>query len=381
MKKASLTELLVLRAAKQPRQLAYRFFDGSVESEGGITYDELDARARRIASGLRREGVKGERVLLFGTTGLDFVASFFGILYAGAVAVPLSPPRPSKAFRLKAIVRDAEAKLGILLSPPSSHVSQITEQTPDLGDLRLRTIGELETETSGKEDPELSTPENLALLQYTSSSTGRPKGVCISYENLIHNASLIAKVLRLNAETVAVNWLPLYHDMGLMSGVVAPLFAGYPVTLLSPNGFLARPLSWFEAINQYRATVSGGPNFAYELCCEKIASEACQEVNLSSWQAAFCGSEVVRPETLERFATRFEPYGFRRRALFPCYGLAEATLIVSGGPIEDPPVVIDIKREDLELRRAVCTSPGEHSTRVVSSGCPVDGQKVTIIAP
>jgi acyl-CoA synthetase (AMP-forming)/AMP-acid ligase II len=164
--------------------------------------------------------------------------------------------------------------------------------------------------------------------------------------------------------------------MGLMSGVVAPLFGGGPTTLLSPTGFLAQPLSWLEAISRYKATISGGPNFAYELCCEKITSEQCHEVDLSSWQVAFCGAEFVRPETLERFATRFEPYGFRRRSFFPCSGLAEATLLVSGGPMQEPPVVIEVKREGLEQRRAIGTSPGEDSTRLVSSGCPVEGQRV-----
>jgi acyl-CoA synthetase (AMP-forming)/AMP-acid ligase II len=377
----SLAELLTERAAKQPGQLGYRYFSGAAGGEARITYGELDARARRIALALRREGVQRERVLLFGTTGLDFIASFFGILYAGAVAVPLSPPRPSKASRLKAIVRDARPKVGIWLSLPGSRVSQITEQLSDFGHLPVIAIEELEADSSGNEELEPSMPESLALLQYTSGSTGRPKGVCISNENLIHNASLVAKAMGFDAESVGVNWLPLYHDMGLMSGVVAPLFGGRPATLLSPNGFLAQPLTWFEAITRYKATISGGPNFAYELCYEKIASEQCHEVDLSSWQVAFCGAEVVRPETIERFATRFEPYGFRRRSFFPCYGLAEATLLVSGGPIEEPPVVIEVKREGLEQRRAIGTPPGEDSTRLVSSGCPVDGQRVIIVDP
>src|SRR6266403_1985764 len=205
----SLAELLRERAGKEPTQIGYRFFGGATGGEVCITYGELDARARRIALALRRQGVQGERVLLFGTTGLDFIASFFGILYAGAVAVPLIPPRPSKVSRLEAIVRDAKPKVGIWLSPSSSSVSQITEQVPDLGGLRLIAIEELEAESSGIDELEPSTPESVALLQYTSGSTGRPKGVCISDENLIHNATLIAKAMGLNAETVGVNWLPL----------------------------------------------------------------------------------------------------------------------------------------------------------------------------
>ena len=280
----SLAELLRERAAEKPNQIGYRFFGGATGGEVCITYGELDARARRIAFALRGEGVQGERVLLFGTTGLDFIASFFGILYAGGVVVPLNPPRPSKASRLEAIVRDAKPKVGIWLSQLGTRISQITEQASDLGGLRLVGIEELEAEGIGISELAAIRPESLALLQYTSGSTGRPKGVCITHENLIHNASLVAKAMGLNAKSAGVNWLPLYHDMGLMSGLIAPMFAGYPVTLLSPNGFLAQPLSWFGAISRYKATTSGGPNFAYELCCEKITDEQCQEVDLSSWQ-------------------------------------------------------------------------------------------------
>jgi natural product biosynthesis luciferase-like monooxygenase protein len=375
----SLAELLRERAAEKPNQIGYRFFGGATGGEVCITYGELDARARRVAFALCDEGVQGERVLLFGTTGLDFIVSFFGILYAGGVAVPLSPPRPSKASRVQAIVRDAKPKLGIWLAPSGSGISQIKES--DLGGLRLRTIEELEAGKSGSQELEPSMSESLALLQYTSGSTGRPKGVCISHENLIHNATSIAKAARLNPESVSVNWLPLYHDMGLMSAVVAPFFVGYPVTLLSPNSFLTKPLSWLETMSRQKATFSGGPNFAYELCCEKITDEQCQELELSSWQVAFCGAEVVRSETVERFVTRFEPYGFRRQSFFPCYGLAEATLMVSGGPAAQAPRVIEVKRGGLERRRAIGTAPGEDGTRLVSCGCPVDGQTVVIVEP
>ena len=333
-KPSTLIELLDHRALQHPDQLAYTFLVDGETSELHLTYRELQRRARAIAAALA--GMKGERALLLYPPGLDFVEGFFGCLYAGVVAVPAYPPHFAKLNRnlprLRAIIADAQAEFVLTTSSILERAQSIFTDLHWLA---------TDVEMSGGDEFAPATSSDLAFLQYTSGSTGNPRGVMLTHANLLHNASLIAQIFEHTETDSYVSWLPMFHDMGLMVGVLQPLYAGIRAVVMSPVSFLQRPARWLEAISRYRATTSGGPNFAYDLCARKVTADDISRLDLSSWTVAFNGAEPVRAETLERFATRFASCGFRRAAFFPCYGLAEATLVVTGGRKHSLPVIKD----------------------------------------
>ncbi|HEY2292550.1 MAG TPA: amino acid adenylation domain-containing protein, partial [Thermoanaerobaculia bacterium] len=330
----TLAGLLRARAAERPAQVAFTFLaDG--ESEGGsLTYGELDRRAAGVAAALAASVPPGERALLLYPPGLDFIVAFFGCLYAGVVAVPAYPPRQNdrSQSRLRAIARDATPRAALTTAAILAGAVEprgLLAVAPELGGLRwIATDALSDGEAAPACEPD---PESLAFLQYTSGSTAAPKGVMVTHANLLHNERMIGAAFDMDESAVVVGWLPLYHDMGLIGNVLQPLHAGGQCVLMSPVAFLQRPLRWLEAISRYRGTVSGGPNFAYELCLRKATPEALAGLDLASWRVAFNGAEPVRASTLERFAAAFAPCGLRREALYPCYGLAEATLFVTGG--------------------------------------------------
>jgi acyl-CoA synthetase (AMP-forming)/AMP-acid ligase II len=309
---SSFAEILALRAREQPDATAF-VFEGSER----MTYAELDARARTIAAALA--DARGERVLLVYPPGLEYVAALFGCFYAGAVAVPAYPPDPTRLDRtlprLEAIIRDAEPKV----------VLTIAVLTELVGGEPLAT----DTLPPGSWSAPVE-PGDLALLQYTSGSTADPRGVMLTHANLLHNSDFIRRAFGNRPSSSGVIWLPPYHDMGLIGGILQPVYAGFPCLLMSPFTFLLRPINWLRAITEQRGTVSGGPNFAFELCL-RIDDRELADLDLSSWEIAFNGSEPVRPGTLDAFSEKFAPCGFRREAFFPCYGLAEGTLMVTGG--------------------------------------------------
>ncbi|HEX8773698.1 MAG TPA: amino acid adenylation domain-containing protein, partial [Pyrinomonadaceae bacterium] len=387
----TLVELLRLRATQQSERTAYSFLaDGETQEERQLSYGELDSRARAIAALLASSVATGQRVLLLYGPGLDYVAAFFGCLYAGAVAVPAYPPRLNRNLhRLQAIVSDAGATAVLTSTPVLSRLEPVLPQLPDLA--RLRWLDTFELERSASEawrEPPALTEQHLAMLQYTSGSTGTPKGVMLSHRNLLYNSRLMRTAFEYDAQSRCVSWLPMYHDMGLIGGLLQPLYGGYPCALMSPASFLQRPTRWLEAITEMRATISGGPNFAYELCLRRTSEAERSRLDLSSWQVAFNGAEPVRAETLERFAEFFEPVGFRRTAWLPCYGLAEATLMVAGGPAMREPVVKSVEARALERNRVVERKEEAHTKteskvrRLVSSGrSPDAGQQIRIVDP
>lgn len=380
----SLIELLQLRAERQPEQIAFTFLTDGETEEARLTYQELDRQARAIGAQLQQQGAAGERVLLLFPPGLEYISAFFGCLYAVAVAVPAYPPRRNRSLsRLQAVVDDAQAKLAMTTS---AHLNRFASWAADfqrLDGLQWLATDNIPSELSeGWRRPTLS-GDSLAFLQYTSGSTADPKGVMVSHRNLLYNEWMINQAFQLSARSIIVGWLPLYHDMGLIGNMLQTLYAGARCIFMSPTAFLQSPARWLKTISRYRATVSGGPNFAYDLCARKIKVEQRAGLDLSCWDVAFNGAEPVRAETLDRFAIEFEPYGFRRTSFRPCYGLAEATLIVSGSDCFSDQVIRHFDAAALERHEVLEVDekrPGENAKRLVSSG-RIPAQKVVIVNP
>ena len=383
---STLVEILRWRALHQPDRLAYTFLlDGETE-EVHVTYADLDRRARAIAARLQGLGAHGERALLVYPPGLEFVAGFFGCLYAGVVAVPVYPPhspRLDKSLpKLRAIANDARPVVALTSSGFLSQVEKIHVQAPDLQALRWLATNSIESDLAENwQHPALSST-SLAFFQYTSGSTAAPKGVMLSHGNVLHNSALIAHYFEHTAESRGVIWLPPYHDMGLIGGVIQPLYAGMPVTLMSPISFIQAPRRWLQAISRTRATTSGGPTFAFDLCVSKITPEQRASLDLSSWNVAFTGAEQIRHETLERFIEAFGPCGFRRETFYPGYGLAEATVFVSGGSKAAPPVFFTVQSAALERNQVVAARDDDDGARTfVGCGKALGDQKVVIVHP
>jgi amino acid adenylation domain-containing protein len=376
----SLVALLQERARAPSAGGGYLFLaNGETESER-LVYSELDRRARRIAAALQERGLAGERALLLFPAGLDFVAAFFGCLYAGVVAVPTYPPRTERNLsKLLSIAGDAQPRAALVDAVTAAAVPLWCRAAPALGGLDWIDVGALpEGGASDWREPEIGL-ETLAFLQYTSGSTAEPKGVMISHGNLIHNQRMIQQAFGQSASSVVVGWLPLYHDMGLIGNVLQPLWSGCSCVLMPPVSFLQRPRRWLEAISRYRATTSGGPNFAYELCLRRIAPGERVGLDLASWQVAFNGAEPVRPETQQEFARAFAPVGFLASAFYPCYGLAEATLLVTGGIPGALAVPRELDTAALERNRAEPSRPGSPARSLIGCGRPWLGQTVAIV--
>lgn len=344
-----LISILNQRANQTPNQLAYIFLKNRENQEQNITYQQLSQHSKNIAIKLQSLIPEGSRALLLYPQGLEFINAFLGCLYAGIIAVPAYPPkRNQKMSRLAAIIKDAEPQI---ILTTSSILESIKEKLTDIVDSSA--VQWLATDNLNNEEelsyifPNISS-DSLAFLQYTSGSTGTPKGVMISHGNIVHNSASIQKAFELTEKSVSVTWLPSFHDMGLIDGIIQPLYTGFLGVILPPESFLQRPILWLQAITKYRATHSGSPNLGYELCVEKIAAEEQKNLDLSSWVSAYSGAEPIRRRTLENFITKFQSSGFQSQYFYPCYGMAEATLMITGGNIEDEPVYLNVQSELLE---------------------------------
>lgn len=383
----TLIDILRRRATDNADTLAYTFLvDG--EREGPrLTYGDLDRSARAIAVMLRDRGVRqGNRVLLLYPPGLDFIAAFFGCAYAGVVAVPSFPPHPSQFARalprLVGIAGDAQLSAVLSTSDIAASATAMSRYAPMLGRFPwIPTDATPADACDGWSDPQI-TPDSLAFLQYTSGSTASPKGVMVSHANLLHNLGYANHVEENDATSVSVSWLPVIHDMGLIEGVLEPAYAGYPAYLMSPAAFLQRPIRWLRAISRYRATNSGGPNFAYDLCARRINNRQREELDLRSWRVAYNGAEPIRAETLTAFYEKFRKVGFRWRSFYPVYGLAEATLLVASGGRSDEPTIHEA--EASSLARGVLTRPTEPASMprtLVACGSGGCNTRILIVDP
>lgn len=382
----SLVQRLRMRADRQTDRRGYTFLlNGETESET-LTYGELDHRSREIAVLLQRAVDRGDRVLLLYPPGLDFVAAFFGCLYAGVIAVPAYPPQPARPERslprLRAIAGEAGIRAVLSTEDVADKLAPLFQNAAELARLPLLATDHYGLEAADTwQEPHLE-PETIAFLQYTSGSTAAPKGVMVSHENILHNLACIQEATKRDTNTVLISWLPTYHDMGLFAGALFPLFKGCPSYLMSPVSFLQRPVRWLQAISRFGGTNSGGPDFAYELCVQRTTAEQRRGLDLSSWRIAYNGAEPIRPETLDHFAQTFRECGFRRSALYPVYGLAESTVFVSARQLSDAPACTASAAGSPDaFPTTAAANPQQAAGARVSCGTPGFGMHVVIADP
>jgi len=391
----TLTEILRMRGLREPARAHIQLYEED-EQLRTITFGELYTRASAVAGELRQRGLEpGQTVALILPTCAEFFYTFAGILLAGGIPVPLYPPfRADRiaeyATRQANILRNAESRFMITFRQAEGLARLLQPRVPTLRGVlnaqRLANVPGPDAPPSNEWRPvknlsHRASGENIAFLQYTSGSTGDPKGVTLTHANLLANIRSIVTALDLQPEDVAVSWLPLYHDMGLIGAWFVPLFSGVPLVVMSPLAFLSRPERWLRAIHRHRGTISPAPNFAYELCVRKIPDKSLEGLDLSSWRAAPNGAEPVQVGTIERFAARFAPYGFRREAFLPVYGLAEASLGVSTPKVGSGYKVDRIEREAFESEgRAIPAARSDAAAlEFVSAGRPFPGVEVRIV--
>jgi acyl-CoA synthetase (AMP-forming)/AMP-acid ligase II/acyl carrier protein len=385
----TLVDLLQTQAQTQGDRVAYDFLADGEAITASLTYQQLDTLARSIATLLTSLNCQGQPVLLLYPPGLDYIAAFFGCLYAGAIAVPAYPPRPNRSLdRLQVMIQNAGAQVALTHSIVLGGLEKRFQDYGDLQRLQWLATDGVDISLASVWQPPTLTAESLALLQYTSGSTGNPKGVMISHGNLIHNSARINTFFGDTAASRGVSWLPPYHDMGLVGGILQPLYIGAPMALMPPVAFLQKPFRWLQAIARYGATTSGGPNFAYDLCVQKTTPEQRATLDLSRWRLAFSGAEPVRAETLAQFAATFAPQGFQPQAFYPCYGMAETTLMITGGDSDALPITCTVVEQALQDNQAipVAENPGETAESptartLVGCGHPPADQAVAIVDP
>ena len=379
----NLLSILEQRASQTPEKLAYIFLKDRENQEQTITYRQLSQISKRIAARLQSLIPPGARALLLYPQGLEFIAAFLGCLSAGVIAVPAYPPkRNQKISRLIAIIENSQPQI---ILTTSSLLENIQLKIKDF--LELSVTQFLATDNLDNDQdfhfylPDIS-GNTLAFLQYTSGSTGSPKGVMISHDNIAHNSVYIQKAFELTEKSVSVTWLPSFHDMGLIDGIIQPLYTGFLGVVMSPESFLKNPIVWLQAITKYRATHSGGPNLGYELCVRRITPEQQKILDLSSWISAYNGAEPIRRKTLDNFSDKFRSSGFKSQYFYPCYGMAEATLMISGGNIEDEPVYLNVQSESLENNQIVeAEKDSENYQELVGCGHVWLDTEVKIVDP
>lgn len=377
---SDIVRLLRARASLQPTRLAFSFLDDRTLSGREISYAELDFQARRVAAELLARNLGGERAVLLFQPSAEYIFAMIGCWYAGVTAVPIFAPRMNVSVeRVRAIVANADAR--IMLS--NSNVIS-TLSAPEWDDLVSAGLVMIATDSiddaiaDAWQMPEIS-PHTLAVLQYTSGSTGTPKGVRLQHKHLMVNSRMIARNMQTDSSSVGVVWIPPYHDMGLIGGIVQPFYTGFPIYLMVPASFLQRPMRWLEAISLYRGTHTAAPNFAYDLCVKRAKPEQIPALDLSCLRMAGNGAEPIRAETLHRFIDTFAPAGFDPRAFFPCYGMAETTLYVSGNQVMRGVKTLQVARHTLATGTVMASADGE--LELVSSGVPDIEIEVAIVDP
>lgn len=392
---ATLPGVLDARAHQQPDQLAFRFLDdGTIDAAVDWTYRDLADRAASVAAHLRQRGLLGRRVMLVANPGLDFIAALFGIFAAGAVAVPSFPPAGKRGVpRFVSIYRDCQPDMVIAQDDFALSAAQFEPSLASQLASKWSAIDSLMINPSSASvaliADDIDFGSHPALLQYTSGSTGDPKGVVISHDNLVSNSLALEANMGDDPDRVGCSWLPPYHDMGLIGTIVLAVFSGWPLVTMSPVHFVQHPFRWLKAISDHRVTITVTPNFAMELATATVTDDELGEIDLSSLRQVYCGSEPVRKGTLDEFRYRFAPAGYDEAAMIPCYGMAEATLFISGKPDGTGVRVAGVDRGALEQGRAEVVAgvarPADGAdddvAEVVSCGVVAVGHDVCIVDP
>ncbi len=409
---SSLVDLLRRRSAGASAAKGYTFLADGDEAEVRLTFADLEDHSRRLGVALLANCQRGDRAILFFPAGVEFLKGLFGCLRAGVVGVPVAYQRLGRPNPvLASIVSDSGATLLITTDEVMADRERCLVHNPGLAGLRWMSVNELVGSgawgagsgergagsgekldagaaaflngKSGAARGETFDPGEVAFLQYTSGSTGSPKGVCLTHRALSHNLLRMQELLHLFPEDcVGVSWLPAYHDMGLIGHILQAVHTGADLVLMSPMSFVQKPLRWLSAISRYRATITCGPNFAFELCTRQIRPRDCEGLDLRSWQVACVGAEPISARVLDEFTKAFEPFGFRREVFYPCYGLAESTLMVTGGHWQAPPILRTIRRDALENEAVVPAAAGDPDAKeVVGCGRPVPDLDVRIVDP
>ena len=383
----TLIELLRLRATHTPDGHAYTFLIDGKKETSPLTYAALDRQAKAIATQLQKYQARGERALLLYPQGLEVIAAFCGCLYAGVIAIPVPPPESGRLKRtlprLRAIVKDADAKFALTTEGILALVENVKEEFPEFDQMAWIDTATIDPSLADEwQDPQVDKDE-LAYLQYTSGSTSTPKGVMLSHFNLMHHCGYLQRACGYDENSITHTWMPYFHDYGLVEGIMVPLYNGTPCYLMSPFSFIKRPIQWLRNITKYGVTHSQAPNFAYDLCIRRVKAKEILQLNLSTWQAAGNAAEPINPRVMAKFVETFSPCGFTWETFAPAYGLAEYTLLVSTKPKGTDPVFICIDASALEQDKIVKADPEqEKGVRVlVSCGQLVCETTVAIVNP
>ncbi len=379
----TLVDLLHYRAKTQTNEDAFIFLDRHGNLETKITYNDIFLAAKTIAAELRNNINEGERVLLLYNTGPEFINALFGCLIANVIAVPAFPPRNNRnVSRIHAIAKDVCARICLTSDSIYDRSKQLFDIVPELQKLILLSTNSISGIREQSKNAASITPETLAILQYTSGSTETPKGVMVNHENFLHNLSFAYNRWELSENSRLISWLPFFHDMGLIAGILLPIFGGFPSILIAPTSFIGNPFVWLDAVSRYRATISVAPNFAYDLCVQKIPRAKRKNLDLSSWKLAINGAEPIKKQTLDSFANTFKECGFEAQALTPGYGLAEATLVVAVGSKRRKYISKKIDADTLTSTQTVVDSrAASHAKFVVGSGQKAPDQTIVIVDP
>ncbi|MFN6566840.1 fatty acyl-AMP ligase [Dendronalium sp. ChiSLP03b] len=373
----SLIDKLLLRAKNQGDRPLYYFLDTRGREYARLTYASLLTAVQQLATWLTDKTASGDRVAIQLPTSPEFVITFFACLYTNRIPVPLSSPnRKHNCEHYQRIFTDCDASLIVT----DASVRDLFDKEGLSASLPIQIFPSLETLDSLLSPIDRQSNE-IGFLQYTSGSTSFPKGVIVSHENIIANQKMIQRTFGHSSNSIGLAWVPLFHDMGLIGSIFQPLYVGFPCYFMSPVTFLQRPKLWLKTISDKKVTTTGGPNFAYDLCIQRIDPASLADLSLSSWDVAYNGAEHIKLQTLELFSNTFAPYGFRKSAFLPCYGLAEATLIVSGTDKSEEPLALTIPCSGDEVLDADAPQQKGNTRTVVSNGQVMPELSLRIINP
>lgn len=373
---------LLQHESQIPDKVIYRLLEDGINESASITYGEMVEKAKAVAAKLLQLGKKGDRVLLLFPTGIEFITSFYASLFAGMIAVPTYPPKRNKANeRFRSIVNDSGPAFILSTKAINEDLEKydLLEGLP--GDYRKLVYEDIPASLSSNWDDPLINKEDIALLQYTSGSTGNPNGVMVSHWNIMHNSEFIKQSFGFDEDSVGVNWLPNFHDMGLIGCLIQAAYLGASNIIIPPLSFLKSPANWFRAITNYKATTGGGPNFAFDYSIEKVEDDDLKEIDLSSLRTLYCGAEPIRDTTLKGFAEKFITAGFNTSQLFPVYGMAEVVLIASGGDYKAEPIYYQVDAKALEDKRVSVPLKNDDARTLTACGYPWLGMRVAIVNP